>query len=74
MSKYNLPIRKIDILVGKKATLRLNDSRVLFGYCDCIAQLPINDESDEEDDFLRFISDDGTTLYISDSEIVGMDY
>lgn len=74
MENIKLEARKIDLLVGKRATLRLNSGKVVSGYCDSVASLPISDDTDEENDFLRFDCDDGEMLYLTNDEIVGMDF
>lgn len=70
--KYNnisLPMRKIDLLVKKRAKVKLYDGRIITGKGIFTLYLPINDDSDEDDEFLRFITDDGTEEYFLEEDI-----
>lgn len=60
---------KINFLVGEKAEVKTADGKVLKGYGDCYVWLPINDDTDEEDEYLRFILEIGKTEYLSESDI-----
>lgn len=65
----NLPMRKIDYLVGKRAKVKLSDKRIITGKGIFTLYLPIKDDSDEEDEFLRFITDNGTEEYLLEEDI-----
>ena len=58
------------MLVGKKAEVKTTDGKVLKGYGDCYVWLPINDDTDEEEEYLRFILESGETEYLSETDIV----
>lgn len=65
----NLPMRKIDYLVGERAMVKLSDKRIIIGKGIFTLYLPINDDSDEDDEFLRFITDNGTEKYLLEEDI-----
>lgn len=65
----NLPMRKIDYLVGERAKIKLSDKRIITGKGIFTLYLPIKDDSDEEDEFLRFITDNGTEEYLLEEDI-----
>lgn len=65
----NLPMRKIDYLVGERAKVKLSDKRIITGKGIFTLYLPIKDDSDEEDEFLRFITDNGTEEYLLEEDI-----
>lgn len=58
------------MLVGKKAEVKTTDGKVLKGYGDFYVWLPINDDTDEEEEYLRFILESGETEYLSEADIV----
>lgn len=50
-----LPMRKIDEILRNKAKITLNNGETYIGYGDCMIYLPLNDDTEEEDEFLRFV-------------------
>lgn len=64
-----LPIKKIDEIKGRKATIILIDNRVISGYGDCILPLPIDDDDSETDDYLDFVKDNGESEFLRDEDI-----
>lgn len=65
----NLPMRKIDLLVRERAKVELADGRIITGKGIFTLYLPINDDSDEDDEFLRFVTDDGAEEYLLEEDI-----
>ncbi len=65
----NLKMRAIDYIVQQKATIKLNDGSEFTGIGDCLIFLPIDDNSDEEKEYLRFIVDGKEDMYLTDSDI-----
>jgi hypothetical protein len=65
----NLPMRNIDYLTGEKAVLKLRDGRTITGKGTCIVPLPLSDDTEEEEDFLRFCRNDGIEEYLLESDI-----
>ncbi len=65
----NLKMRMIDVIVQKKATVVLKDGSKFTGIGDCLVYLPINDDTDEEEEYLRFVIDDKNDMYLTDSDI-----
>ena len=65
----NLNMRKIDEIVRNKADVVLKDGSKYTGTGDCLVFLPINDDTDEEKEFLRFIVDGEDDIYITDDDI-----
>lgn len=65
----NLPMRKIDYLVGERAKVKLSDKRIITGKGIFTLYLPVKDDSDEDDEFLRFITDNGTEEYLLEEDI-----
>lgn len=65
-----LPMRNIDYILKNKAIVTLKNNQKLVGKGDCLLYLPINDDTEEEDEFLRFILDNGETEYLSESDIL----
>ncbi len=61
--------RNIDYILKNKATVTLKDGNTLTGFGDCLIYLPINDAADEDDEFLRFITDEGEE-YLLEKDIV----
>lgn len=61
---------KIDKLVGENAEIKTADGKFLRGFGDCYVWLPINDDTDEEDEYLRFILENGETEYLSETDII----
>lgn len=61
--------RKIDTLLKEKAEITLKSGEKVVGYGDCQLYLPINDDSEEEDEFLCFITNDNEKLFLLDEDI-----
>lgn len=61
---------KINMLVGKNVEVKTTDNKELKGYGDCYVWLPINDDTDEEEEYLRFILENGETEYLSEADII----
>lgn len=61
---------KINTLLKEKAEVKTADGKSLKGYGDCYVWLPKNDDTDEEDEFLRFILENGETEYLSEADII----
>ncbi len=66
-----LPIRKIDRLLGFNATVALTDGRTINGFGRCILPLPVDPENDDSecDDFLDFLLDNGESEFIKEADI-----
>lgn len=69
-----LPLRKIDKLLKNNAIVTLKNNEKYIGYGDCLVYLPIDDDTDEEDEFLRFVTNDkrlknNEDLYLTDDDI-----
>lgn len=62
-------MRKIDEISGRKATIILNDNRMISGYGNCILPLPIDEDDSETSDFLDFVKDDGESEFLRDEDI-----
>ena len=62
-------MRKIDYLVGERAKVKLSDKRIITGKGIFTLYLPVKDDSDEDDEFLRFITDNGTEEYLLEEDI-----
>lgn len=62
-------MRMIDEIVRNKATVVLKDGNSYTGIGDCLIFLPINDETDDEAEYLRFIIDGSDNMYITDDDI-----
>ena len=60
---------KINALLKQKAEIITADNKQLIGYGDCYVWLPINDDTEEEDEYLRFILNGEETIYLSESDI-----
>ena len=58
--------RNIDYLLKNKASVKLVDGNKFTGFGNCLITLPINDNTDEEAEFLRFITDDGTEYLLEE--------
>lgn len=65
----NLPLRDVDKILKCKAAITLNTGEKIVGYGDSMIYLPLNDDTEEEDEFLLFIGDDGIGRYLLDSDI-----
>lgn len=58
--------RNIDCLLKNKAIVKLVDGNEFKGFGDCLISLPINDDTDEEAEFLRFITDNSTEYLLEE--------
>lgn len=66
---FNIKMRMIDEIVQNKATVVLKDGSKYTGIGDCLVYLPVNDDSEEEDEYLRFVVDGEDDMYLTDSDI-----
>lgn len=65
----NLPMRMIDYIEGCRAEIVLNDGSVIIGCGDCVSDCPIDENSQEFDEFLLFEMDNGDYMYLQDYDI-----
>jgi len=63
-------MRNIDIILNNKARIKTVSGEVITGYGDSLLYLPISDDSDEEDEFLRFDTESGNTTFLRESDIL----
>jgi len=65
----NLPMRNVDKILKCRAAITLTSGETIIGYGDCMIYLPLNDNTEEEDEFLLFVDDDGNGRYLLDADI-----
>lgn len=64
-----LPKRIIDKLFRVNSEIELKDDKSYIGRGDCYVYLPISEDSDEEDEYLKYDTIDGKTLFLLDDNI-----
>lgn len=65
----DLPMRKIDYIEGCRAEIVLTDGSKIVGYGDCVSDGPIDEDSEEFEEFLLFEMDDGDYMFLQDCDI-----
>lgn len=66
---FNLKMRMVDEIVKNKAVIVLKNGKKYTGIGDCLVSLPLNDDTEDETEFLRFIVEGEDDLYLTDSDI-----